>query len=491
LGDLCDRNNSCAIAEAVGFITPFIVAHEIGHTFGVQHDGVKHDHFAKGCSAEFGYLMSSKIPSGANTFLWSSCSKAKIQQFLRGPKARCLADKPGIIRELGLPGIEPGGIYSARQQCRLTHPDAIHECRRETHWHDMAFLGLPSNWTLCSSLVCEMSNGARCQKVSVSAADFTQCGSFKVCIRGHCVQRMKPRHGGWSPYFPLGKCSRSCGGGVVTLRRYCNNPAPRFYGRNCVGDSYQLKLCNLHDCPGHSSATGHEEEECKTMNGFTGGPECRSKDGKHQRNSHWVPYVNRTPGEECKLHCEMIETGCKVVTTSFRTNGVPCSDDGHYRCVEGVCKKFGCDGVVDSKLVLDECRVCGGHNSTCKRVTKQFNDNLQKESTYLVKKFDTGMFGILIEEMKASKATSLVLKDSDDKHLLDFHNSMLWTEMDYDGTLISYSRVAGQPEVIRIDEPLQKPLQLWVSYFPAFGPNPGIEYSFVRNRTRATDVSVT
>ena len=36
LGKVCDPDNSCAIAEALGFVTPFVIAHEIGHTYVVR-----------------------------------------------------------------------------------------------------------------------------------------------------------------------------------------------------------------------------------------------------------------------------------------------------------------------------------------------------------------------------------------------------------------------------------------------------------------------
>ena len=49
----------------------------------LEHDGVPHDPFAKHCSSKDGYVMADLIPKGSNTFLWSTCSKAKLQQFLR------------------------------------------------------------------------------------------------------------------------------------------------------------------------------------------------------------------------------------------------------------------------------------------------------------------------------------------------------------------------------------------------------------------------
>lgn len=58
------------------------------------------------------------------------------------------------------------------------------------------------------------------------------------CSKGHCrsLAELSPVgvvHGHWSSWGAPSPCSRSCGGGVVTRRRQCNNPRYHMEGALC------------------------------------------------------------------------------------------------------------------------------------------------------------------------------------------------------------------------------------------------------------------
>ncbi|XP_039248576.2 thrombospondin-1-like [Styela clava] len=58
-----------------------------------------------------------------------------------------------------------------------------------------------------------------------------------------------PIDGGWGPYTPFSRCSATCGGGFKKRTRECNNPAPLFGGKYCVGDKTNIESCSEKTCP--------------------------------------------------------------------------------------------------------------------------------------------------------------------------------------------------------------------------------------------------
>ena len=76
------------------------------------------------------------------------------------------------------------------------------------------------------------------------------------CSKGHCrsLAELAPVgvvHGHWSGWGPASPCSRSCGGGVITRRRRCNNP------RYCVEVAAPCSLARGPGSPLTPSSCGH------------------------------------------------------------------------------------------------------------------------------------------------------------------------------------------------------------------------------------------
>lgn len=119
-----DQEKSCSVVvdnvDAPAAMTASIVAHEMGHNFGMKHD---QDHETpcdcqtpdKGCVMTkmirfvkpWHFIFSSKriiknVSFSVPTTHWSSCSKTTMQHFLRGDTSACIRNKPTMYANNGL-----------------------------------------------------------------------------------------------------------------------------------------------------------------------------------------------------------------------------------------------------------------------------------------------------------------------------------------------------------------------------------------------------
>uniref|UniRef100_A0AAV2KYV0 Ig-like domain-containing protein n=1 Tax=Knipowitschia caucasica TaxID=637954 RepID=A0AAV2KYV0_KNICA len=65
-----------------------------------------------------------------------------------------------------------------------------------------------------------------------------------------CKERPCPVDGKWSSWVTWAACSVSCGGGTRQRTRLCASPAPLHSGRQCEGSDVQVDFCNSNPCPG-------------------------------------------------------------------------------------------------------------------------------------------------------------------------------------------------------------------------------------------------
>ncbi|XP_070581750.1 hemicentin-1-like isoform X2 [Ptychodera flava] len=66
----------------------------------------------------------------------------------------------------------------------------------------------------------------------------------KVCNHGAC-----PIHGQWGDWMPWEECTKTCGQGTRSRTRLCDNPTPQFGGRACQGSAFDQQICNIKPCP--------------------------------------------------------------------------------------------------------------------------------------------------------------------------------------------------------------------------------------------------
>ncbi|XP_048448360.1 A disintegrin and metalloproteinase with thrombospondin motifs 5-like [Rhincodon typus] len=285
---------------------------------------------------------------------WSKCSSKLSLGFFESGRADCLLNKPEVSLAESAP--LAGRNYDANQQCRLT-------------------FGPGHRWRPgsdpCRILWCIARHQGEWLHASkqLPAADGTDCGQGRVCMRGECVsnwQQAKPIDGNWGSWGPWGQCSQTCGGGVQFSRRRCDNPLPASFGRYCQGRRDIFQSCNLTPCPDNNGRT-YRDEQC----------EARNRPAPNGQGSYeeWEPYYHGIRETDlCKLNCLLKGTSQVTVFNIKVKDGTRCTPHSDAICVRSRCIKTGCDGIIRSRKRYNKCGTCGGEDSACQRVIRRFRN---------------------------------------------------------------------------------------------------------------------
>uniref|UniRef100_A0A8C7FUJ5 ADAM metallopeptidase with thrombospondin type 1 motif 6 n=1 Tax=Oncorhynchus kisutch TaxID=8019 RepID=A0A8C7FUJ5_ONCKI len=345
---MCEPERSCSINEDIGLGSAFTIAHEIGHNFGMNHDGIGNSCGTKGHEAA--KLMAAHITANTNPFSWSACSKDYITSFLDSGRGTCLDNEP-LKRDFLYPTVVPGQVYDADEQCRFQYGASSRQCKYGVR-----------NLRLSASAVCTP---------SLSSAVCTPsllCGMHTWCYQGECVifgTWPQSVDGGWGPWSSWGECSRTCGGGVSSSMRHCDSPAPSGGGKYCLGERKRYRSCNTDACP-----SGSRDFRVK---------QCADFDSMPFRGKYynWKPYTGGGV-KPCALNCLAEGYNFYTERSPAVIDGTRCQADSLDICINGECKHVGCDNILGSDAKEDRCRVCGGDGSTCEATEGLFNDSLPR-----------------------------------------------------------------------------------------------------------------
>ncbi|XP_040436433.1 A disintegrin and metalloproteinase with thrombospondin motifs 12 isoform X1 [Falco naumanni] len=445
LSGMCQPHRSCNINEDSGLPLAFTIAHELGHSFGIQHDGKENDCEPVGKRP---YIMSRQLQYDPTPLTWSQCSKEYITRFLDRGWGFCLDDIPQK-EVLKSPVIAPGVIYDVHHQCQLQYGSNATFCE------DMD--------NLCQTLWCSVKGS--CRSKLDAAADGTWCGENKWCFSGECITVGKTPeaiHGGWGVWSSWSHCTRTCGAGVQSAERPCDNPEPQFGGDYCTGERKRYRMCNISPC----------RKGLPTFRQM----QCSEFDTVPYQNEfyHWVPVYNTA--NPCELHCRPVDGHFSEKMLDAVTDGTPCFEGRHSRdiCINGMCKTVGCDYEINSNATEDQCGVCLGDGSACRTVTMMFN---QSEGFGYV---DIGLIpkgarGIKVTEV-AEAGNFLAVRSKDpEKYYLNGGFIIQWNgEYKVAGTIFQYDRT-GDLENLTAPGPTNESIWIQLLFQET---NPGIKYEY-------------
>uniref|UniRef100_A0A8B9PIG7 ADAM metallopeptidase with thrombospondin type 1 motif 7 n=1 Tax=Apteryx owenii TaxID=8824 RepID=A0A8B9PIG7_APTOW len=446
---MCQPHRSCNINEDTGLPLAFTVAHELGHSFGIQHDGSSNDCEPVGKRP---FIMSPQLLYDTSPLTWSRCSREYITRFLDRGWGLCLDDPPA--REvLDYPLVPPGVLYDVSHQCRLQYGSYSTFC------DDMD--------SVCNTLWCTVGN--TCHSKLDAAVDGTTCGDNKWCFNGECVQvgyRPDAIDGSWGSWSSWSSCSRTCGAGVQNAERQCSNPTPKYGGRYCLGERKRFRICNVKPCPPNKPS--FRQIQCSQFNPML-------YKGKLYK---WTPVPNNI--NPCELHCRPEDEYFAEKLRDAVIDGTPCYEMNASRdmCINGICKNVGCDYEIDSNAVEDRCGVCHGNGSTCQTVKKTFEDS--EGLGYVdIGIIPVGAREIRIEEV-AEAGNFLALRSEDpEKYFLNGGWTIQWNG-DYRvaGTTFTYART-GNWENLTSPGPTVEPVWIQLLFQET---NPGVRYQYTIQR---------
>lgn len=239
----------------------------------------------------------------------------------------------------------------------------------------------------------------------------------------------------------------------------------------CPGPEKEYRRCFSQVCGG--GMLDSRAEQCAAFNTqeFMG------------RLYNWEPFTEAGDDKQCELTCRPAGYRFYVRQAERVRDGTLCFNvSTNDVCVEGKCLTEGCDGVLGSGSVIDKCGVCGGQETSCRKVTGSFQNVTVPLGYHKILDIPPGATFINISERKASP-NYLAMRSGTGASVVNGR----WAvdppgEYQAGGTAFTYTRPRAQTEgeeergeSLRARGPTTTQLQLYIIFHKE---NPGIDYEF-------------
>ncbi|XP_043463894.1 thrombospondin type-1 domain-containing protein 4 [Leptopilina heterotoma] len=309
--------------------------------------------------------------------------------------------------------------------------------------------------------------------------------------------------GNWGSWGPWSECSRPCGTGVQSQVRECvpfvgKQLRKRYImGHNdtisarpsCVGIYKRYHICNTQNCPNfYPDVRTHR---------------CSKYNGKLYKGRifAWEPFLDAP--NSCALNCRAIGERFYATFEHSVPDGTHCrpnfllptfpifkaKNTDQWLCVAGHCKSVGCDGIIDSGLVINSCGICGVDDKDCEWFEGSFVEPTLSKGYHFVVQIPKGAMSINISELRASE-NLIALKDENGEYITNGPWSLSPSGIyNVAGSPLIYERGnENQVEYIQTTGPLNESLrvELWIHH-----QNPGIVYKYTLSKTIPENIVIT
>ncbi|XP_060936459.1 thrombospondin type-1 domain-containing protein 4 [Limanda limanda] len=237
----------------------------------------------------------------------------------------------------------------------------------------------------------------------------------------------------------------------------------------CSGPEKEYRRCFSQVCAG--GALDSRAEQCAAFNTqeFMG------------RLYDWEPFTEVGADKQCELTCRPASYRFYVRQAERVRDGTPCFNvSSNDVCVEGQCLTEGCDGVLGSGSVTDKCGVCGGQDTSCRKVAGSFQNVTVPLGYHKILDIPPGATFINITERRASP-NYLAMRSGTGASVVNGR----WAvdppgEYQAGGTTFTYTRPRAQAEdhkgeSLKAPGPTTTQLLLYIIFHKE---NPGIDYEF-------------